>query len=248
MKYTKEEVLAMRLDSFGIRPLKLWVNKPEANRAQAVRHAKWRAKGEELKSCLSSIEEWYLEKKAEQPYTVADLIKEYRYNFFPKSETSLGHESMNDLKNRLIKLGLTPNDWPAIVIERKYLLDQLSVEMLLSVPIPVIFFERNTLRNGRQSDAAEYFKCSLEELKDKTLHDFIKIDPTMRSIFRGKRFLVSLWQRLAKAGVSEDYPFMKWNPGQESLEKARKVLGKYQLTTKQIDQFSKIVVSERWVI
>jgi hypothetical protein len=200
--------------------------------------------------------------------TIRDLVKRYPYVFQGGLLGGrLGEKPIEQLKKKLLDLGLTPNDWPALV-SRNDFLDVLSKEMIKNIPITEVFAERNHLKHHT---FASYFGCKEngrgwedveKEVAKKTVADLLQIDPTALSHEHGgymgsaqnffnvyKDKFVRIHQKLTKKGFGiSDGPFFNWNPESEALNRTIVILNNYNLRADELNKFSKIVVAERWVI
>lgn len=158
-KMTKEAILDLPLESFGIRLLSLWINRPE----------KWSARrlGSESEETKS------------KPKTVRELIRRYPYRFSSRHgssyQTGLGSEPISELKKKLIELGLTPDDWPALVPNHKNLVDYLSMESIEALPLLEVFTLKN--HHGSLYGLSRYLNCKEEEVRSITIRDFLKVNP-----------------------------------------------------------------------
>lgn len=109
----KNQIFALELKSFGIRPLTLWVNREERTNQDPTNNP--------------------------TPKTVGDLVLKYHYRFFSRRSVpgtsfwGLGKKPFFKLKERLEDLGLTPDDWPALV-PHKELLKHLSKQAIMNMP------------------------------------------------------------------------------------------------------------------
>lgn len=241
-KMTKEAILDLPLESFGIRLLSLWINRPE----------KWSARrlGSESEETKS------------KPKTVRELIRRYPYRFSSRHgssyQTGLGSEPISELKKKLIELGLTPDDWPALVPNHKNLVDYLSMESIEALPLLEVFTLKN--HHGSLYGLSRYLNCKEEEVRSITIRDFLKVNPYHLSdevngisgvdFFKDhKRFLFVLNQKLRERGFTrKDGAFFMWNPVAHAHKKACAILAKHKLSKQQVRRFAEIVVAERWVI
>lgn len=258
----KSAIRAMPLASFNIRPLTLWVNRPQKNWDDVQKKYRSQFSGEELEKALQDVRVGHEKEINGQPTNVGELIRTYRYRF-PLSKymdryycIGLGKEPINKLKKKLVELGLTPDDWPALV-PHDDLLEHLSKSMIITLPVREIF------PAGRRCDYLHYYLgCTQEEVEKKTVWDLIQVNPldlqktsggdhlsSAVSFFRDhKRQFVAIRQQLAKKGFLKDGPFFKWNPVAPAFKKAQNILRSYDLTPPEIRKFAKIVVAERWVV
>jgi hypothetical protein len=232
---TKKSILMMPLESFGIKPLTNWVKRGQRRLSESEK-----PDGIPL-----------------QPQTVAELIHKYPYRFPPMKmkwgyhnvrNIGLGMESITELKQKILALGLTPDDWPALVRHDEFL-TYLSKATIMKLPVMEVII-------GRYLRLQVYMNCTEEEFHTKSFKDFLRIDPLATESFRYgndicsiKRQLVAIRQKLvAKGFTTRDGAFFKWNPEQSSLAKALEKVQKYDLPHESYMQFARIAVAERWVI
>ena len=261
---SKEKILALPLVDLCIKPLTLWVKRPERRLAERLRNARGRTCTKpvtpdikvELSACEKAVDE--------QPKTVGDLVKKYQYRFVFKWNNGqyrlgLGSKPITELKNKLSELGLTPDDWPALV-HHDTLLDHLSKPSILEVP----FAEVMPLGRCTEGYLLNYLDCSREAFPSKTIHDFIQIDllgfeknkdgsypydSGGNLLQRHKRWFVAFHQSLVLKGFGiKDGAFFKWNPKADSLKKAEEALKDCGLSSSNLKLFAKIAVDKRWVI
>ena len=264
-KVNKSAILAMQLTDFGIKPLSNWLTRQERGTLRQMREceARLRKYGAEqgenyrknIQEDIDHMKASLVTIRAEQLHTVGDLIKRYPYRFntvVMRRGYGLGNVPITEFKNKLRDLGLTPNDWPALV-DHDQLLENLSKKVILTLPIQEVL----VTSGGYYHKLHGYLNCSEEELSKKTVKDFISINPfdvvegTPGTEFfeHRKQQFVAIWQKLkAKGFTRRDGAFFKWNPEKQSLSKAMKVLEKYKLTSALRERFAKIVVAERWII
>lgn len=260
-KLAKEVILGMALVDFNIRPLTLWVTRPRRQYAKKMDlrtrdvHRN-RLVGDELVKAAREADIDIQKEIKDQPETVGQLVKRYYY-LFPGQKrcrvVNLGDKPISALKKKLVELGLTPDDWPALAPHDE-LLVHLSKPAILQVPVNEIITDV-----GRARDFVhEYLGCSKEEVATKTIRDLIQVNPLTVSYQYGfpgrffkehKRWFVFLRQLLVKKGLSvEDGQLFAWNPEKVSLEKARNALKKHKLKPSELQRFARIAVTERWVI
>jgi hypothetical protein len=259
-KMTKSKILALPLESFDIRALTLWVTRPQRELEKNLDfHV--RLPGESNDQKAKARAAFFEGVALAQPKTVQQLMTAYPYRLVEGEvkgcgDNSLGKAPIAELKNRLIELGLTPSDWPALAPHND-LVGYLPKEALLKLPVTVI---QPSLGNG-DDYLHSYLGCSEEQVKSKTIRDLLQIDPTTivkpvnrfdsagRFFLKHTRYFVFLRQELVKKGFGKkDGDFFKWNPVRDSMNKAKKVLQKHGLTPRQLALFARIAVIERWVI
>lgn len=254
----KAKVLKIELISFGIKPLTNWVKR---EMARLERDQKENLTVSEEMAQLHEVRNGSNQgKAATQPQTVGDLIRAYPYRFVSKWRlgnsrflVGLGKGPIAELKRKLTELGLTPDDWPALV-DHNELLEKLSKKVIVGIPIQEVF----VTSGGYSHQLHQYLGCKEEELGTKTVKDFISIDPFQlqddvyrtRFFERRKRQFIALRQKLvAKGFTTRDGAFFKWNPEKQSLVKAKKVLEKYFMEfDDDMDKFARILVAERLVV
>lgn len=255
-KVNKSKILKMKLSSFGIKPLTNWVTREERRMESSLEFIRRLNKGlpeEEIEKTLQLQRDGYQKRIAEQPMTVGDLVRKFHYRFNPNSMKGrgLGIEPIEMLKVKLLDLGLTENDWPALLAHDQ-LLTYLSKRKIKELPLIEVF----THINFEYGPIYAYLGCGLKEAREKTIHDFLAINPLDVKDNEGLRFLtshtaqlVALRQKLVTKGfTTRDGAFFKWDPEQKSLAKALERLRKYDLPAEAQLQFARIVVAERWVI
>ena len=261
-KISKGAILEIPLINFNIRPINLWVNRPGRRYSEDLIKRTRELTGEALLEATRQVDDDHRERMQKQPMTVGQLIKRYKYRF-PGSKhaphgrlVSLGDEPASELKEKLIELGLTPDDWQALAPHDE-LLAHLSKPVIIDVPVKEIFTDRSNTSN----ECHQYLQCTKEEVVAKTIRDLIQINPVVvltendsydsrrRFFTEHKRLFVALRQQLIKKGFGvKDGQFFAWNPEDVSLVKAREVLKKHKLSPSEVRKFAKIVVAERWVI
>lgn len=254
-KNQKVTILAIDLTSFGIKPLNNWIRREEKKRLSEIEMVKDKIMEDQHVSWKNRLEELTVK----EVRTVGGLIRAYPYRFTHKWRINrykhllgLGRPYVAQLKVKLVGLGLTPDDWPALA-EHYELLEKLSKKVILQLPLTEVF-AGNTF-DGQH--LAAYLRCLLGELHMKTVKDFIIIDPNepainpyaSRFVWSHHRILVALRQKLATKGfTARDGAFLKWNPDVDSTAKAMKRLEKYKLTPAVRKTIAKIAVAERWVV
>jgi hypothetical protein len=238
----KEQIFALELKSFGIRPLTLWVSRLERHNQDPANNA--------------------------TPKTVRDLVRKYHYRFFFRrsvyvsSVWGLGKEPFFKLKEKLEELGLSPDDWPALV-PHKELLKHLSKQAIMKMPAQEVFPSRDY---DEQLSFYSFFgwvnsACEVDEQsRARTVQDLVQYNPTdmsrvavgldsARFFASHKQFFITLRHKLADKGFTRrDGDFFKWNPSEGAYKKAQKLLGEYNLSPAEIIKFSAIAVERRWVI
>ena len=257
-KVSKAVILAMPLSDFGIKPLTNWVKRRSEQLQHELQYWEEKCKnpspGDEREKPQERLEKC---KKKSNVQTVGDLIRVYPYRFVMKwyqndhlQLVGLGSESIAQLKKKLVDLGLTPDDWPALV-KHGELLKYLSKNTILKLPFLEVFY---MMGGGYGRSVEYYFGCKREELPSKTVADFIAINPMKLDadatffLKRRKCSFIAIRQKLAAKGfTTRDGAFMKWDPDKNSFEKAMKVLGKHNLNEAESKLFAKIIVAERWV-
>lgn len=247
----------MPLSDFGIKPLTNWVKRGSKQLRRELEYWEERCKNPSPEDARDKPQERLEEcRKKSNVQTVGDLIRVYPYRFvmkwrenYHRQLVGLGDESIAQLKSKLVELGLTPDDWPALV-RHDELLKHLSKNTILKLPFLEVFY----MDEGYGRSVQYYFGCKQEELSSRTVADFIAIDPmkldedAMFFLKRRKCRLIAIRQQLAAKGfTTRDGAFMKWDPDKNSLEKAMKVLEKYDLNEAGRRLFAKIIVAERWV-
>lgn len=261
-KMQESAILALPLTSFNIPALINWVTRPERKMEESLRNARKNFSGEILEKELAERETSHQKTVDAQPRTVGDLIKTYPYRYVhARTHTDygvngLGKESIAKFKQSLVRLGLTPDDWPALVPHDE-ILTHLSKSVILTLPATEIF---PTLEEYERQGFTRCVGWTDEEAGTKTVHDLIQFNPlnipdnspginAQRFFESRKRFFIALRQELVKKGFSSrDGKFFNWNPIAPAFKKAQKVLRKHDLTPSELRKFAKIVVAERWVI
>lgn len=254
MKKIKNSILEIKLSSFDIKPLTNWV---------ARRERRWHRKMAQIRELAVGRPPEETERELrmladKQIQTVGCLVRNYPYRFVSswcengdKYLVGLGHDPIAQLKKKLVALGVTPDHWPALV-EHGELLENLSKTVILELPFSEVFPIIKVFSSGARC----YFQCGPEELSQKTVRDFIEINPLEIQNLDGFRFferhqhkLVALRQKLVAKGCgTRDGAFFKWNPEKKSLAKADKLLKKYELPDDVRQRFGKILVAERLVV
>jgi hypothetical protein len=256
-KKSKEVIFQMNLGEFGIPQLTIWVNQPRVRYVENFKRWTIDADGnklvgsERLKAVRKAKSVLRKDLKC-QPVTVGQLVKKYPYHFPDRGRSGmvkLGIKSVKKLKSKLIELGLTPDDWPALVPYREFLV-HLSKSAIPQIPIGKIIADLDL--------AEHYFGCKKEDVAFKTVRDFIKLSPSdisdwhsRQAVFfkRHKRRFITIRQLLINKGFGlEDGNFFSWNPEFDSMDKAVEILRKYELSRSDLERFARIAVSERWVV
>ena len=255
-KKPKEEILEMLLSEFEISKLTIWMNRPKQQYEENLK--RWtvdddgnKLVGDELEKAIQKADSVFQKELEDQPVTVGELMGKYQYQFPGRNRcglSKLGKKSIDDFKAKLVKFGLTPDDWPALVVHGELLL-HLSKTAILKIPITEIL---------NDPDVYLYLGCTKEDVASKTVRDFIQFNPLDISdwhSFQGRffrkhrRWFVTFRQRLLNKGFGlEDGQFFSWDPEFDSLDKVIEILGKYKLEPSELQKFAKIVVAERWVV
>ena len=285
-KMHKSAILALPLVSFNIPALTNWVKRPERHMEDMLKLIRSRKDipSENLENELQECRVAFQKEIDAQPKTVGDLIKTNTYRFadgevngydakLVKSYVDrfeawhihcggakIGKKTIADIKQKLIDLGLTPDDWPALV-PHDQILERLSKQGILKVLAKEIF---PTLERFELKAYIITAGWTEEEGQTKTVRDLIQFDPSklpdeqtghtsyvnrQRFFFERKRFFVRLRHELVKKGLGvKDGKFFTWDPNPGSLSEAMQVLKKHKLNPSEIRKFAKIVVAERWVI
>lgn len=256
-KVSKEVILAMPLSDFGIKPLTNWMKRRSKQLRLELEYWEERCKNPSPKDEHGKSQECLERcKRKSDVQTVGDLIRVYPYRFVMKWRENyhlhlvgLGSEPIAQLKKKLVDLGLTSDDWPALV-KHDELLKHLSKNTILKLPFLEVYY----MDEGYDRSVQYYFGCNQDELPSKTVADFIAINPmeldadVMPFLKRRKYRLIAIRQQLAAKGfTTRDGAFMKWDPDKNSLEKAMKILKKYKLHEADRRLFAEIIVAERWV-
>lgn len=260
-RMSKSAILEMPLVSFNIRPLTLWVTRPEREMEKQLKATcKCSSDPAVVESELAITRVKCMEEVNSQPKTVGDLIKKYKYRFvgrlrFPGMNwyrVRIGNKPINELKKKLIELGLTPDDWPALVPNHAYLIDHLSKGSIKNLPISEVL-DKPTFET-----IAGYLDCQYEERHTKTVGDLIQINPLSinedcrsqkRFFKRHERFFFALRQKLHRKGFStRDGAFFKWNPVPNTYKKVCEILRAHKLPKDDVRRFANIVIAERWVM
>jgi len=266
-KLTKKQILALPLTSFGIRPLTLWVERPRKKLEQISetlrRYKKMDTEGPGNKNAaavasLQRQREDYRQMVDLQPKTAADLKARHPYRFTHKilgRHSRLGKKPITELKARLLDMGLTADDWPALVPHNE-LLKHLSKKAIKQIPVTEILSSDWACTNYLR----DIFSCAYDDLPKHCLGDFLKANPlnvvesnskyyAIDFLRRHKQRLICIQQHLVSKGfTTRDGSFFRWDPATESREKARRILSKYVLPNDMEDKFVGIIVRERWVI
>jgi len=250
----KGAILATKLSSFSIKPLTNWVARQERHRQMEMVRIR---EGVAEKS-VEEMKQAFRVQTDKQIQTVGCLIRNYPYRFRSnwlqdgqRHHVGLGCEPIVQLKKKLTDLGLTPDDWPALV-EHDELLEHLSKATILKLPLLEVLHTGNGF--GRRIES--YLGCDKEELPLKTVRDFLAINPLevkgcdgAEFFRRRRRQLIAMRQKLVSKGCGpRDGAFFKWNPEKKSLEKALNLLGKYRLDDVFRRRVAEILVAERMVI
>ncbi len=261
-KMHKSAILALPLVSFNIPALTNWVTRPERKMKESLKNAREHFSGEILEKELAERKASHQKTVDAQPRTVGELIKAYTYRYVhARTHTDygvngLGKESIAKLKQKLVELGLTPDDWPALVPHDEILV-HLSKTAILMVPAKEIF---PTLEEYERQGYTRCVGWTDEEAGTKTVRDLIQFDPlniseeapniNPRRWFESrKRFFIALRQQLVKKGFSsKDGKFFNWNPTIPALKKAQAMLRKHDLTPSEVRKFAKVLVAERLIV
>ena len=260
--------MELPLSTFKIQSLNWWLTRPERQLNSAISALRNHYSGEELQHRVDKLKEETRDAIASRPVTVGQLIATHpfrfnpcRYNTHPEQGVAgLGRRSINQLKSKLLSLGLTADDWPALAPHNELLI-HLPKQRLLTLPVIEIL----PMDYRSRQQFMTFFGWGDDEtsreaaLKLKTVSDLIQLDPTSLSegwgahstdFFRSHRcFFYSLWQKLRKKGFSsDDGKFLSWNPEHKSYAKAYTMLKRYNLTPKEIKRFASIIVAERLMI
>ena len=189
-----------------------------------------------------------------RPKTVEDFIKVFPYEVpvgckirgseFRSLLDGLGSGTINKMRRKLLRLGVTPDIWPAL-LHRKDFLGNLSKETILEIPVRVI------LSHCSDWELAKYLKCKdMKELGWKTMADFFKKDPRKSNLFfaRHKHKLTRVRLLLEERGFTKaDGAFFRWNPNAASLKRAKAKLVGRGLNHFYINLLAKIAVQVGWV-
>jgi len=236
-KLSKQEILDLPLTSFGIRPLTLWVERPsklaDRLRAKIIRRSQDSGSDKDVAVELLQSELLDIQKMVKaHPNTVERLRVAHPYRLDIKLgnyRNGLGKRPIAELKAKLLDMGLTADDWSALV-PRNELLKHLSKKAIKQVPITQLFPLDDW---GHGYYLKDYLDCSHEQLAERCLGDFLKVNPlafnkahSNRDAFeflrRHKQKLTHIWQQLKSKGfTSRDGAFFKWNPSEKSFHKAR---------------------------
>ncbi|MEI6304543.1 MAG: hypothetical protein WCP09_00790 [Candidatus Taylorbacteria bacterium] len=256
--HEKYYLLCRKLSSFGIRSLTNWAARKEREWLQdmvPIRKEMIEIPGDETSRAFHAQTDKHIQ-------TVGCLIRNYPYRFVhARTHTNygvngLGKEPIEEFKKMLLKLGLTPDDWPALVPHDE-LLVHLSKPAILNLPAKEIF---PTLDKRECRGFTRCLGWTDEGAETKTVRDLIQFDPlniaeeapniSPRRFFESrKRFFIALRQDLVKKGFSsKDGKFFNWNPIAPAVKKAQRVLRKHSLTPSELLKFAQIAVAERWVI
>lgn len=267
-KLSKSALLALPLSSFNIQPLTLWVTRPERMMEQSLVNARKQLSGDALEKELAELRVTHQKYIDAQPKTVGELIKAYPYRYVHHRSqgqdygvNGLGKEPIAALKQKLRELGLTPDDWPALVPHDE-LLAHLSKKAILLVPVQEILPmpDEYHLRAFSRLFGWADENGEIRKSETKTVRDLIQFDPlnltndapfiSQRSFFESRRrFFIALQQALVKKGfTARDGKFFNWNPIAPAFKKAQAVLRKHNLTPSELRKFAGIVVAERWII
>ena len=257
---SRPEILGLLLISFRIRPITLWVTRPLKRYVASLKRRTKGLEGDLRQEEAKKVHDEHREEITDQPMTVGQLIRKYPYRF-PGSKhsgkrVSLGDAPVAKLKRKLLEMGLTPDDWPALVPHDE-ILKHLSKRHIVTLPVREVFVSPSRYRNSID----RYLGCNQDEVATKTIGDLIKIDPLNppnvvdssydngMTYFRShKRKFIALRQVLiAKGFTPRDGALFKWNPTIPALTKARKILRYYNLSPSESRKFAKIGVAERWV-
>ena len=286
-KMQKSAILALPLSSFNIPALTNWVTRPERHMEEIIKHLRSRKDilSENLENELQECRAAFQKEIDAQPKTVGELIITNMYRFedgavkgydakLAKSYidrfeawrllsyggAKIGKKSIAEIKQKLTDLGLTPDDWPALV-PHDQILACLSKSGILAVQAQEIF---PTLDEHERKMFGFCVGWTEEEGKTKTVRDLIQFDPSdlteesneqtswvnRRRFFEDRiRFFTRLRYELVKKGLGvKDGKFFAWDPNPSSLDTATQVLKKHKLSPSEIRKFAKIVVAERWII
>ena len=164
-KMQKSAILALQLSSFNIPVLTNWVTRPGRHLEEILNHIRSRKDilSENLESVLQECRAAFQKEIDAQPKTVGELIATNMYRFedgavkgydakLAKSYVDrfeawnllsyggakIGKKSIAEIKQKLIDLGLTPDDWPALV-PHDQILARLSKQGILGVQAQEIF-------------------------------------------------------------------------------------------------------------
>lgn len=225
---TKEEILGIRLNSLGI---------PLLTRGIA-RHNQLTT-GEQLN-------------------TVGDVVKKYPYRLrtrmkqrYDQEDLGAGKDTINEFKRKLLDLGLTPDDWPALV-PHKELLDRLSKNAIMDLPIREVlihdgvnFYQLQLLMGEIRFD-----KNFAKKVRDLLPIDLTTVNENMFRLFVTpcrRRLMVFRKKLVAKGFNKSDGPFFKWDPEPAAIKKAEKILRTEGIKGRNLTKFSQIAVNRGWV-
>jgi len=261
-KMPKSAIFALLLTSFNIPTLTNWVTRADRDKERLFqRYHRYR----DREKTEAELREQFEREIASQPKTIGQLIEAYKYRFEDGNvngycSNAVGKKTIIELKQKLVELGLTPDDWPALV-PHDQILARLSKQGILTVLVREIF---PTLEEHERKAYSICVGWTEEEGKTKTVRDLIQFDPSnlpdeqneltsyvnrSRFFFERKRFFVRLRHELVKKGFSvKDGKFFAWDPNPSSLDLVMQVLKKHKLSPSEIRKFAKIVVAERWII
>lgn len=188
-----KEIFKMELASLGIRQIEIWIKQIDSKCESEIDKIKQEHNGrpqrniEEIREVMESLmvnlndcRERYNHLKLNSPKTVGDLVRMFRYNFTPRTASGLTRGTIQELRRKVIQLGLTHEDWPGLCHRSKFL-QILSKENTKKLPLTEVFQSRRY-----DEEMCKYMQCSREELAQKTLTDFISIQPNLahrRNVF-----------------------------------------------------------------
>ncbi len=252
--------MALSLVSFSIRELTFWTTRSERKGPIALREfdkeqSKQARVDQEARNALLLKYRLHAEM---QPKTLGRLIAAYPYRLTNQHMTKdhgdgrkLGDKTIRELKEKVRKLGLTPDHWVALAQPSKILEGMTNKQKMLELPLHVAF-------RCNQYKICTFLKCHQDEVAEKTLDDLLQINPLEidehREFFRHRYFrdhrtsFMALKQLLVSKGFTvRDGKFFLWRPEMTAMKKAQELLMGYTLTRTERARFAEIIVARRWV-
>lgn len=266
MKKSKKSIariLEMPLADLGIRYLTNWTTRYQRAREPLVAHIRRQKPGisdEELEAELKRDYAHII--KSENPQTVGQLIERHRYRFTgrwiengERKTLGIGPHAVAAIKEKIIQLGLTPADWPALLGDN--LIEGLPKELVGAIPLTAIM-----------QPVVEKFHFPLfigadgsRDIYSYTISDLLKVD--IANIlaepidYKDERTLFAVHHRIrltntytklaAKGFTPNDGVFMEWNPAGRVLAKAENRLARYNLPEEWRKVFAQILIKERLI-
>jgi len=241
------EILELELTSLGIHSITEWARLYKSNHEREIGRIRIRYKDDpdSLARALKDDSERNAQLQSNFPRTVGDFVKMYPHSLVGGQAFGLGKDSVLKLKQKLTELGLKYSDWTALCPHYK-LIDELNKELIEKLPVCLIF--RPSINHV---DFSRYLECPVDEVRRKTVKDFISVDldenKQNSKFFKRRRgwFIATRQKLMAKGFDVRDGIFFNWNPETKLFNKAMSRLQKYEMDDETRRMFAGILVRER---